>query len=179
MENSRAGSCRHQERFYRWGDPPDRRPRDPVEEWGYVVQSIEQRESCRDWSQQVKQHYDAERHIVRNSVESTPKLTEGAYLRLQAEKLRPWFTVLADQWRRETKFLSSLDDKVLNDAYQFIIAMGEAAVPLVLEELQAHRGHWFWALHFMTRVDLEPENATVDEARTAWLNWGREKGLLD
>jgi hypothetical protein len=84
-----------------------------------------------------------------------------------------------ERWRRETGFLSSLDDKILHGAYQSIIAMGINAVPLVLEELEARRGHWFWALHFMTKgVDPVPEGANVDAARDAWLKWGRREGYL-
>lgn len=100
-------------------------------------------------------------------------------LRLRAERLRHEFVVLAEQWRRETGFMSSLNDKVLHKAYQSIIAMGMDAVPLVLEELEAHRGHWFWALQFMTKgVNPVSEDATVDEAREAWLHWGRQQGYL-
>jgi len=95
-----------------------------------------------------------------------------------AEALQGRFDKLAKQWRLETRFSSSLDEKVLNPAYQSIIAMGEKAVPLVLVELDRERGHWLWALHFMTGVDPVPEGANVEAARQAWLKWGREEGLL-
>jgi hypothetical protein len=100
------------------------------------------------------------------------------FARLRAEKLRAEFTALATQWRNETKFLSSSDDKILHSAYQSIIAMGAAAVPLVLEELESRRGHWFWALRFMTKSDPVPEGANIEQAREAWLKWGRDKGYL-
>jgi hypothetical protein len=96
----------------------------------------------------------------------------------QAERLRSKFASLAEQWRVDTCFSSSLDEKVLNPCYQSIIAMGQAAVPLVLSEPEEKRGHWFWALHFMTGVDPVPEGANVNEAREAWLEWGRVNGLL-
>jgi hypothetical protein len=99
--------------------------------------------------------------------------------RLEAEQLRTEFVALAEQWRRETKFSSSVDEKVLHGAYQSIIAMGRSAVPLVLEELEAHRGHWSWALHFMTGVNPVPEGANIDAARDAWLTWGRQQGYLE
>ena len=106
----------------------------------------------------------------RNGAVPTPKASE--------DQLQGRFDKLAKQWRLETRFSSSLDEKVLNPAYQSIIAMGEKAVPLVLMELDRERGHWFWALHFMTGVDPVPEGANVDAARQAWLKWGREKGFL-
>jgi hypothetical protein len=178
MENTDIESCRQPDRFYRWGAKPHRRsPISPEEDWGYVVQSVEARESCEDWSHEVKSHYDSERRIL-EIFEGPSKPGEGTYLRIQAERLRPAFNTLAEQWRRETKFLSSLDEKVLHPAYQSIIAMGERAVPLVLEELDARHGHWFWALHFMTGVDPIPEGANIEKARFAWLEWGKEQGLL-
>lgn len=122
--------------------------------------------------------YDPSVHIKR----ADPKRkTEDPHvlLRLRSERLRHEFAVLAERWRCETGFLSSFDEKILHEAYQSIIAMGMDAVPLVLEELDARRGHWFWALHFMTKgVDPVPEGANVDAAREAWLRWGRQKGYL-
>jgi hypothetical protein len=106
---------------------------------------------------------------------SSPRL-----LRLEAEQKHPEFATLAERWRRETQFSSSSEDRVLHNAYQSIIAMGVSAVPLVLKELQSRRGHWFWALHFMTGcVDPVPEGANVDAARDAWLTWGRQEGYLE
>lgn len=111
--------------------------------------------------------------------EAQPKNMAATPWRLQAEPLRAEFLALANRWRRETKFSSSVDDKVLHAAYQKIIAMGRPAVPLVLEELKLRRGHWFWALHFMADTDPVPEGANVDAARDAWLDWGRREGYLN
>jgi hypothetical protein len=95
-----------------------------------------------------------------------------------APSLRDKFQALATEWRRGTRLLSASDEKILHPAYQSIIAMGSNAVPLVLHELQLRRGHWFWALRFMAGVDPVPEGANIDQARDAWLEWGRLKGLL-
>lgn len=95
-----------------------------------------------------------------------------------ASSLKDKFQSLANQWRRETRFLSASDEQILHPAYQSIIAMGCNAVPLVLEELRSRRGHWFWALRFMSGADPVPEGANVNQAREAWLAWGRQKGLL-
>jgi hypothetical protein len=96
----------------------------------------------------------------------------------EAERAHPEFAALAERWRRETRFSSSLDEKVLHPAYQSIIAMGRGAVPLVLSELESHHGHWFWALRFMTGEDPVPQGSNIAQAREAWLDWGRHKGLL-
>jgi len=102
----------------------------------------------------------------------------ASVLRAEAEQKHPEFAALAEQWRRETRFSSSLDEKILHPAYQSIIAMGKSAVPLVLSELESHHGHWFWALRFMTGEDPVPEGSNIAQAREAWLDWGRGQGLL-
>jgi hypothetical protein len=102
----------------------------------------------------------------------------ASFLRVEAEQKHPEFAALAALWRRETRFSSSLDEKVLHPAYQSIIAMGKSAVPLVLSELESHHCHWFWALRFMTGEDPVPEGSNIAQAREAWLDWGRGKGLL-
>ena len=99
-------------------------------------------------------------------------------LREEARQTHPEFAALAERWRRETRFSSSLDEKILHTAYQSIIAMGKSAAPLVLLELESHHGHWFWALRFMTGEDPVPEGSNMAQARKVWLDWGREKGFL-
>jgi hypothetical protein len=131
--------------------------------------------------------YDLARQLVRllpmrrrSEGPDLPSRPSPHLLRLEAEQIHPEFAAFAEQWRRETKFSSSLDDKVLHSAYQSIIAMGLSAVPLVLKELESRRGHWFWALHFMTEgANPIPEGANVDGARDAWLRWGRQEGYLE
>jgi hypothetical protein len=90
------------------------------------------------------------------------------------------FAELASTWRSETGHLSSITQKAIHPAYQRIIGMGERALPLILRELQARRGHWFWALHAITGEDpVPPEDAgDVDKMRDAWLELGRIRGWL-
>jgi hypothetical protein len=94
------------------------------------------------------------------------------------EPPRQRFSRLAERWRRETRFLSSADEKILHEAYQSIIAMGGEGVPFVLEELEKRRGHWFWALRFMAGVNPVPDGANIDGARDAWIVWGKANGYL-
>jgi hypothetical protein len=175
-------SCR---RHLRWGAP--KRPEDEVRRyWGtspVYGTSLLEREAWGKGSAGRPREDQGLELIASASWESAsaiPARLAGLYLlRLRAEDLRPEFTELAEQWRRETKFLSSIDEKVLHSAYQSIIAMGMAAVPLVLEELESRRGHWVWALHFMTKgANPLPEGANVDDARESWLAWGRRAGYL-
>jgi hypothetical protein len=86
------------------------------------------------------------------------------------------FERLTSQWRRETKFVSSSTEMVLNGAYQQIIGMGKDVLPLILRDLDSKGGQWFWALKHVSGEDpLSPEDVGVYEKnREAWLTWGRE-----
>jgi hypothetical protein len=88
------------------------------------------------------------------------------------------FHQLAEQWRIETAHLSNIRKKALHPAYQEIIGMGEAAVPLILEEMKRNPGQWFWALHAITRADpiAEESRGKLREMTEAWLEWGRNHG---
>ena len=88
------------------------------------------------------------------------------------------FRRLADQWRKETQYISSLTQMAMHPAYQKIIGMGQQAVPLILREMQQHGGHWLWALHVITDEDPVQPNATFREAVQAWLEWGKQRGYL-
>lgn len=162
-------------RFYRWGVPkPDRRTR-LQKGWGVSSQVA----TTDTWPDREKDRYEAERRIAASFREFASESKRDAIAKAETETLRVKFAELAQQWRRDTKFLSSSDDKVLHPAYQSIIAMGPAALPLVLEELKLRRGHWFWALRFLSKgADPVPENANIEEAREAWLTWGRQRGHI-
>ena len=94
----------------------------------------------------------------------------------ERESAQARFERLVHQWRRETKFVSSSTEMVLNSAYQQIIGLGHAALPLILSELESKGGQWFWALRHISGEDpLSPENAgDYEKNREAWLSWGRE-----
>ena len=86
------------------------------------------------------------------------------------------FTRLSQEWRNQTGHLSSIERKAMHPAYQEIIGMGVEGVPYVLRDLKEHGGHWFWALHFMTGLDLSRPNQTREELQIEWLEWGRNQG---
>ncbi len=88
------------------------------------------------------------------------------------------FRQLEDQWRAETRYLSSLSRISMHPAYQRIIGLGRNAVPLILRELQERGGHWLWALHVLNDENPVPTDATFREAVRAWLDWGREQHYL-
>ena len=90
------------------------------------------------------------------------------------------FQELVEIWRRDTMFLSFMQQRALHPAYQRIIGMGLAAVPLILEELQREPNQWFWALEAITEENPVPPESAGDVRRMAraWIDWGRQRGYL-
>lgn len=88
------------------------------------------------------------------------------------------FQTLAQQWKQETAHLSNIAKKALHPAYQEIIGMGKAVIPLLLAELKREPDDWFWALHALTGANPVPavSRGNLRAMTEAWLQWGSEKG---
>ena len=93
---------------------------------------------------------------------------------------RERFGQLAKQWRSDTQWLSSTTDIAMHPAYQAVIGMGDDALPLILEDLQANSGHWYWALKSISNEDPVPpqDRGAIKKMREAWLRWGRVRGII-
>ena len=94
------------------------------------------------------------------------------------ESVEEKFRSLANQWRRETRYISSITQRTSNVSYLKIIAMGWSAVPLILRELEKTRDHWIWALYIITGLDPADGIEVYDDAVEAWLTWGRRQNYL-
>jgi hypothetical protein len=99
-------------------------------------------------------------------------------LNLSPEPIEVRFRQLVSEWQRDTAHLSVVKRKIQHRAYQEIIDMRYAGVPLILKELSERPNHWMPALKAITGTDPSPDNATFDQAVEAWLAWGREKKFL-
>ena len=88
------------------------------------------------------------------------------------------FARLANEWRKETKHLSSIVQKSMHPAYQQIIGMGESVIPILLQHLKQLPDHWFWALASITGDNpVKPhQRGKMKEMANAWLTWGRKRG---
>jgi hypothetical protein len=88
------------------------------------------------------------------------------------------FRRLTDRWRSETGMLSRIDKRCMHPAYQRIIAMGERAIPFILQDLRDTRDAWFWALTVIAGEDTIPDDTPddPDSLIEAWLSWGRANG---
>jgi hypothetical protein len=98
-----------------------------------------------------------------------PEPTESA-----AEKFRR----LAAAWLAETAYVSSSSDLVAHPAFQEIVGMGPAVIPLLVRELENRTGHWQRALRRITGADPVPQGdrGNLDKAAEAWLRWGWQQG---
>jgi hypothetical protein len=90
------------------------------------------------------------------------------------------FERLVKWWREENRFTSSMTKLIMHHAYQQIIGMGPAAVPLIFREMQREPDHWFWALTAITGDNpVRPEDVgDVEKMTQAWLEWGRQHGYV-
>jgi hypothetical protein len=88
------------------------------------------------------------------------------------------FQTLAQRWKTDTAHVSNIGKKALHPAYQEIIGMGKAAIPLLLTELRREPDDWFWALHAITGAQPVPgeSRGRLTEMTTAWLQWGLAQG---
>lgn len=89
------------------------------------------------------------------------------------------FYELADTWRAETGFSSSVSEMVSHPAYQRIIGLGPAVLPMLLREVQDHQEHWYPALTAITGVNpVKPQDrGRIDAMAGAWMSWAKEQGL--
>ena len=98
----------------------------------------------------------------------------------KANDLNAEFNELANEWDRETSYLSSTPMIVMHESYQKIMAMGPDVVPLLLQDLKEKRRSWFWALRHLTHANpVVPEDqGNLDKMIAAWLEWGKREGRL-
>jgi hypothetical protein len=115
--------------------------------------------------------------------EGTRRLRAGvcrAFCECDANTLESEFSRLAAEWRDDVAEVSSYSEMVSHPAYLRIIALGEAAVPLLLRELRREPNHWFVALHVLTGVDpVRPESrARLYDMAHDWIVWGQRHQYL-
>src|ERR1700722_18389881 len=95
-----------------------------------------------------------------------------------AQTIEEHFRELETAWTAETGYLSSFTDIVENWAFQEIVRLGDAVVPLMLRDLEERPRLWVWALPEITGADPVPpgEGGNIAKMSEAWLQWGKMKG---
>ena len=77
----------------------------------------------------------------------------------------------AAEWEDQSEYMSVVIDMITVPSYQRIIGLGPAAVPLIIERMREHPGHWFWALVHIVGEDMAAGTTTVPEATRRWIEW--------
>ena len=94
-------------------------------------------------------------------------------------KTRRLFSRLVSQWKSDTTFSSSVHQVAMHPAYQSMMCLGEAVVPLILGAMSEDRSSsWFWALQAIARKDAAAGTSTVEAAIEGWLQWGHEHSFI-
>ena len=118
--------------------------------------------------------YDFANHFVQALSERRKKATR---------KLADEFREHVERWKDETGHLSSMTRAIAHPSYLRIIGLAPKSTEhelerLLLHELEAEPDHWFAALTAITGEDPIRPDYDFDAAVAAWLNWGREKGII-
>ncbi|WP_088653549.1 hypothetical protein [Geofilum rhodophaeum] len=73
-------------------------------------------------------------------------------------------------WQNRTMFLSSTKAIIENDDFQSIVAMGNSAVPYILESIETNPSTLVWALNLIyNRKITDLPNITISEACNLWV----------
>jgi len=92
------------------------------------------------------------------------------------ETLEERFRRLEATWLAAVGYSSSSTVLCSHPAFQEIIGLGEAVVPLMLRDLEERPRLWVWALPRITGADPVPpsDRGNLAKMSEAWLRWGRE-----
>jgi len=98
----------------------------------------------------------------------------------QAETIEKRFRRLESHWLKETGHLSSSTKIIGHPAFQEIIALGQAVVPLMLRDLEEKPRLWVWAFPDITGVDpvSVSDRGNIAKMSEAWVRWGRANGYF-
>jgi hypothetical protein len=93
--------------------------------------------------------------------------------------LKVKFDELSEKWKNDTRLSSSVTDIVENKYYRDIINIGQAVLPMILNDLKSSPGHWFHALKEITGEDpIDPKDyGDMTTMQRAWVEWGERKGV--
>jgi hypothetical protein len=85
------------------------------------------------------------------------------------------FNELAEELEEMTAGLSSMRRAVRYPAFIEILALGDSAIPAVIERLKTteNRPLWLRVLGTLTPFPPGAGESTIDDAAAAWIRWGR------
>lgn len=99
----------------------------------------------------------------------------------RGSQIESQFNKLASEWKDETGLFSTTYQKIVNDLYFDIVAMGPEVVPFILKDLQNNGpAHWHTALKALTKENPVPNEYMSNNKRIKeyWIEWGKNKNLI-
>lgn len=121
-------------------------------------------------------HYTPKSPSVK--VENLADVSRKAY----ATAIEREFQRLSEEWKETTLHWSSITKMIAHPNYLRIIGLAtisrEQVERLLLKELQSEPDHWFEALTAITGENPVNPQDDFDEAVNAWLDWGRQRGII-
>ena len=95
-----------------------------------------------------------------------------------AANIKEEFQRLAAEWEKATAYHSSSTVRNSDPAYQKIIGLGPAVVPLLLRDMEENHTHWFYALRQITGANPIPQASAgnIPQMVEAWLRWAKDNG---
>jgi hypothetical protein len=89
------------------------------------------------------------------------------------------FDALESSWRKETRFLSSVNDIINQRDFQAIISMGNQAVPFIGRSIEAQPSTLVWALNMIFKGKIsEKKDLTITEACKLWVKELKRQGWM-
>ena len=106
---------------------------------------------------------------IMNGMSQEDKMTVIAFLidtmgRTNDEAL---FYKCLNQWKQDTKFLSSVSAITCHPCFQHIVEMGGNAVPLIVNEIEREPSNLVWALNAIYHKTIG-KGKTITEACRLW-----------
>jgi hypothetical protein len=97
-----------------------------------------------------------------------------------AEEISTRFEELKNEWWELCQWFSASDHIARHPAHRSIVAMGSAALPLILSDLKRDPKFWYRALEEISGENPVPYNyrSNVPKMREYWINWGIERGYI-
>lgn len=94
---------------------------------------------------------------------------------LPAEPVEERFRRLEAIWLAEVGHQSSTTKLIHHPAFQEIIALGQAVVPNMLQDLADRPRLWVWALPEITGADPVPtcDRGDIAKMTEGWLHWAK------
>ncbi len=88
------------------------------------------------------------------------------------------FRRLESIWIEQTGHLSSSSKIISNAAFQEIVSLGEAVIPLMLRDLEKKPRLWVWALPKITGANPVPasDRGNIAKMSHVLVQWGKANG---